>query len=308
MVTVLITGGTGFFGRNLVKYIVKQPGVKKIIIYSRSEHKQEKMAKDFDSPKLRFFIGDVRDIDRLRLAMRGVDRVIHAAALKVVPSCEYNPSEAVKTNVLGTDNVIRVCVECGAKRATLVSTDKAVEPVNLYGATKATAEKLWIAANSYAEIFDVVRFGNVMGSTGSVLKLWKESLDKDKTRPLEVTDAQCTRFFLKVFDAVRFAWDCEFKPGAISIPQMKAFQIIKLISALYKRAKWVETGLRQGEKIHETIISQNEWPHHKIHDYRTIRYYVIHKDINEKATPISITSSNSEKLNANDLIKELESL
>lgn len=305
---VLITGGTGFFGQHMVKYLLQKPEAKKIIIYSRDEHKQELMSKKFNSEKLRFFIGDVRDRERLNLAMRGVDKVIHAAALKVVPILEYNPSEAIKTNTLGTDNVLHACVQNGVKQATMISTDKAVEPINLYGASKAAAEKLWIEANAYMPIFDVCRFGNVMGSTGSVLNVWRELLASNKETPIPVTDVRMTRFWLSVHDAVRFVYEHEFIPGAINIPDMKAFEMIKLASALYKRCNIKEVGIRRGEKLHETIISSNEWRNCKKIDYRSIRYYRLHTDYVNTEEMVSITSKNAEHMNAIDLKKELEKL
>lgn len=296
--TILITGGTGFFGRAFIDRFIDRPDIEKIIVFSRDEHKQNNMPKH---PKLRFFIGDVRDETRLHIALEDVDEVYHAAAMKVVPTCEYNPIEAVETNVNGTINVVRNCIFSGrVKKAVLISTDKAVEPINLYGATKACAEKVWIHANVHRPIFQAVRYGNVMGSTGSVLPLWKNILAEGKDNPLPITDVHMTRFWVDIRDAVDFAYGIPLRPGTINVLKMKAFKLVKLASALYKRHKLKEIGIRPGEKIHETIINSSEARRATIEDYGSVKYFCIHQDaVGKLCEPITSTST---ELNANDLI------
>ena len=259
--TIFITGGTGSFGQKATEIILKQ-NPKKLIIYSRDELKQFEMSKKFPDlvyMNLRYFVGDIRDYDRLRKAMRGVDYVIHAAALKQVPSCEYNPYEAVKTNIIGTQNVIDACVENNVERAIFLSTDKSVEAVNLYGATKAVAERLWINASiSNKTIFAAVRYGNVMGSRGSVIPYF---IGKRNSREdIPITHPEMTRFWITLDDAVSFVLN-KIKiatKGCIYIPKLSCMNIVDLAKAIAPYNDITYTGIRPGEKLHEKLISSNE--------------------------------------------------
>jgi UDP-N-acetylglucosamine 4,6-dehydratase len=259
--TIFITGGTGSFGQKATEIILKQ-NPKKLIIYSRDELKQFEMSKKFPDSvymNLRYFVGDIRDYDRLRKAMRGVDYVIHAAALKQVPSCEYNPYEAVKTNIIGTQNVIDACVENNVERAIFLSTDKSVEAVNLYGATKAVAERLWINASiSNKTIFASVRYGNVMGSRGSVIPYF---IGKRNSREdIPITHPEMTRFWITLDDAVSFVLN-KIKiatKGCIYIPKLSCMNIVDLARAIAPYNDITYTGIRPGEKLNEKLISSNE--------------------------------------------------
>lgn len=251
MATILITGGTGSLGKELVKLLLEDPGVDIIRIFSRDELKQYEMRKEFPSEKLRFFVGDVRDKERLDLACKDVDVVIHTAAMKQVPACEYNPFEAVKTNILGTENVIKACWENGVTHAVFISTDKAVDPINLYGATKLVAEKMWLNANGIGiPTFKVVRYGNVMGSRGSVIPLFEEQA---ASGVLTITDLEMTRFWITLPDAARFVLESMQKPEGVYIPDLKAARIVDLAKVIAPQARIRVTGVRQGEKIHETL-------------------------------------------------------
>ncbi len=251
---VLITGGTGSLGKALVKKLFDKFIPKKVIVFSRDEFKQSEMRKTHDYDDLRYFIGDVRDRDRLKRAMAGVDVVIHAAALKQVPTLEYNPTEAVKTNINGTMNVIEACIDCNVEKAIFISTDKAVNPINLYGATKMAAEKLWNAANSYSVTkFSSVRYGNVIGSRGSVIPLF-QSLEGD-TAP--VTDPNMTRFWLTLDQAVELVLYAYRQSYTTTfVPNIMAMTMKDL--ALCFKDKIRIIGIRPGEKIHESLISDDE--------------------------------------------------
>jgi UDP-N-acetylglucosamine 4,6-dehydratase len=243
----LITGGTGSLGQALAKVLVKDNIVR---IYSRDEFKQSQM---FSHKNLRFFIGDVRDKERLRLACKGVDIVIHCAALKQVPSCEYNPFEAVKTNIIGTQTVIEICGEVGVKKALFISSDKAVDPINLYGATKLVAEKLWLSANQhYNTKFSLTRWGNVISSRGSVIPLFEKQRD---TGVLTVTDYEMTRFWITLKEAVSFVLNklATMKGGEIFIPDLKSCAIIDLAKVIAPKAHIKYIGIREGEKLHESL-------------------------------------------------------
>ena len=262
---ILITGGTGSFGQAFVKKLLAQQVAKRIVIYSRGEHAQEHMARALDAwgadhPVLRFFIGDIRDLDRLCLAMHGIDTVVHAAALKIVPTAEYNPTECVATNIGGAENVVKAALHCGVKRVLALSTDKAVNPVNLYGATKLCAEKIFIAANSLAAgrcRFSVMRYGNVAGSAGSVLPLFQRLASEGK--PLPITDERMTRFWITLDDATTFAIAClEMMTGReIFVPKIPSIRIVDLAAAISDKIT-PNTGIRPGEKLHETLISEDE--------------------------------------------------
>ena len=261
--SVLITGGTGSLGKSLVEYLLKETKVRRIAIFSRDELKQQQLRIQFqDNPRLRWFLGDVRDLDRLKRAFHGVDYVIHAAALKQVDTGEYNPMEFVKTNVLGSQNVIDASIEVGVKRVVALSTDKASSPINLYGATKLTADKLFVAANNYSQAygtsFAVVRYGNVMGSRGSVIPFFQEIAAQGK--PLPITDLRMTRFWISIESAVKFVIDSleMMTGGELYVPRIPSMKIIDLAHAVAPDAKLEEIGMRPGEKLHEEMISADD--------------------------------------------------
>lgn len=264
---VLITGGTGSFGKKAVKIILERYEPKKLIIFSRDELKQFELSHIFPHSKykcIRYFIGDVRDQERLYEAFHGVDYVIHTAALKQVPACEYNPIEAVKTNVLGAQNVIRAAIKDKVKKVIALSTDKAANPVNLYGATKLCSDKLFIAANSLSgdsgTIFSVVRYGNVVGSRGSVIPHFVE---KSKEGVIPVTDERMTRFSITLQEGVDFVlkcFDC-MKGGEIFVPKIPSYKILDVVKAIAPGAKIKIIGIRPGEKLHELMIPEDEARH-----------------------------------------------
>lgn len=265
--TILITGGTGSFGKCFVQYILERYQPKKVIIYSRDEFKQFHMANDFKSceEKLRFFIGDVRDLERLRRAFRGVDYVVHAAALKQVPTCEYNPNEAIKTNIHGAMNVIEAALDCNVKRVVALSTDKAVNPVNLYGGTKLVSDKLFVAANSYVGAsdlcFSVVRYGNVAGSRGSVIPFFRKLIQEGK-RELPITDYRMTRFWISLPEGVELVLKAlkEARGGETFISKIPSFRITDLAQAMLPGCDMPEVGIREGEKLHEVMVTQEDAP------------------------------------------------
>jgi UDP-N-acetylglucosamine 4,6-dehydratase len=261
--SVLITGGTGSLGKSLVEYLLRKTKVRRIAIFSRDELKQQHLRIHFeDDPRLRWFLGDVRDLERLKRGLHGVDYVIHAAALKQVDTGEYNPMEFVKTNVLGSQNVIDASIDAGVKRIVALSTDKASSPINLYGATKLTADKLFVAANNYSvaygTTFAVVRYGNVMGSRGSVIPFFQEIAAQGK--PLPVTDLRMTRFWISIESAVKFVIDSleMMAGGELYVPRIPSMKIIDLAHAVAPDAKLVEIGMRPGEKLHEEMISADD--------------------------------------------------
>lgn len=254
--TILITGATGSAGREFIKQLEGN----KVIAFSRDELKQHDMSKEFEG-NIRYFLGDIRDKERLEMAFRGVDYVIHAAALKQVPAAEYNPFEAIKTNIVGAQNIIEASIHQGVKKVIALSTDKAVNPVNLYGASKLCMEKLFIAGNSYTKKdetkFSVVRYGNVLGSRGSVVPLFKSQRE---TGVLTITDKRMTRFWVSIEDAVRFVLDClDIMEGEeIFIPKLKSQKIVDLAKEMCPVCELKEIGIRPGEKIHEVLISKDE--------------------------------------------------
>ncbi len=259
---VLITGGTGSFGKKFVEIVLKDSQPKKIIIYSRDELKQYEMqASGFDHPSLRYFIGDVRDRERLLRAMQGVDVVVHAAALKQVPACEYNPMEAVKTNIMGTSNVVEAALDADVKKVMALSTDKAVNPVNLYGATKLAAEKLTVQSNAYAAgsatRYSCVRYGNVVGSRGSVVPAFLKQRESGK---VTITDERMTRFWLSLEQGVRFVISCieQMEGGEVFVPKIPSMKVIDLAKAIAPNADVNVIGIRPGEKLHEVLISEDE--------------------------------------------------
>jgi len=264
--TVLVTGGTGSFGTKFVEVALSKYSPKRIIVFSRDELKQHAMQLDYHNEvRLSFFIGDVRDGDRLRRAFQAdVDVVVHAAALKQVPACEYNPFEAIKTNVLGAQNVIDAAIDCGVERVLALSTDKAVNPVNLYGATKLCAEKLFVHGNSYAggrnTRFACARYGNVVGSRGSVIPLF---LEQKRFGRVTVTDERMTRFWLTLEQGVEFVISCleRMLGGEVFVPRIPSMSLVELAHALAPGCEIVFTGIRPGEKLHECLISADEARH-----------------------------------------------
>ncbi len=266
--SILITGGTGSFGNHFVEYVLKHYSPKRIVIYSRDEYKQFIMRNKFIEydNKLRFFIGDVRDGERLKRALNGIDYVVHAAALKQVPSCEYNPLEAIKTNIDGASNVINACLDSPTvKRVVALSTDKAVNPVNLYGGTKFVSDKLFIAANSYTGSSDlkfaVVRYGNVAGSRGSVIPFFKGLIDEGKTS-LPITDYRMTRFWIKLEEGIELVIKAltESRGGETFISKIPSFKVTDLAQAMLPGCEMQEIGIREGEKLHEIMVSKEDAP------------------------------------------------
>ncbi|MCQ2520855.1 MAG: UDP-N-acetylglucosamine 4,6-dehydratase (inverting) [Lachnospiraceae bacterium] len=260
--TILITGGTGSFGKCFTKYVLNHYDVKKIIIYSRDEFKQFLMQNELKeySEKLRFFIGDVRDLERLKRALKDVDYIVHAAALKQVPACEYNPNEAIKTNIHGAMNVIDAALDCGVHKVVALSTDKAVNPVNLYGGTKLVSDKLFIAANAYAGTsdlnFSIVRYGNVAGSRGSVIPFFQNIIDKGEKK-LPITDYRMTRFWISLTEGVELVIKAleEAKGGETFISKIPSFKITDLAEAMLPGCEMPEVGIREGEKLHEIMVT-----------------------------------------------------
>lgn len=264
--SVLVTGGTGSFGKRCVRALLADGAAERLVILSRDELKQHEMQRELsaeghDLSRTRFFIGDVRDLDRLRQAFHGVDYVVHAAALKQVPACEYNPFEAIKTNVLGGQNVIRAAIDAGVKRVVALSTDKACSPVNLYGATKLCSDKLFVAGNAYAgdrpTRFAVVRYGNVVGSRGSVVPLFMKQRESGR---LTITHADMTRFWITLDQGVDFVLQSfeRMEGGELFVPKIPSMKVTDLARAIAPDAELVDIGIRPGEKLHEMMISSDD--------------------------------------------------
>lgn len=297
--TILITGGTGSLGQALTKHILDHyPSIRKLIILSRDEQKQFQMAHVFSNekyPQMRYFLGDVRDKDRLVRAFQGVDYVIHAAALKHVPIAEYNPDEFIKTNITGAQNVINASLETGVKRIVALSTDKACAPINLYGATKLTSDKLFIAANNISGAspvrYSVVRYGNVMGSNGSVIPFF---LKKKKEGSLPITDATMTRFNITlqggvdmVMHAMEHAWG-----GELFVPKIPSYKILDVAEAIAPGCEKIVVGIRPGEKIHEEMISTSD----SFYTYDLGKYYVILPPVTKWKLENFVTEFNAQKV------------
>ena len=267
--SILITGGTGSFGRAFVRYALNNLKPNRIAILSRDELKQYEMRAEFGGDqRLRWFLGDIRDRERLHRALKGIDYVVHAAALKQVDTAEYNPFEFVKTNVLGSQNVIDACIDEGVKKVVALSTDKASSPINLYGATKLTADKLFIAANNYSHLQEtrlaVVRYGNVMGSRGSVVPSFRKLVAAGQ--PLPITDERMTRFWITIDQAVQFVIDSfdVMNGGELYVPRIPSMKLIDLVQAIAPGHPTFTTGIRPGEKLHEEMISPDD-------SHRTVR-------------------------------------
>lgn len=251
--TIVLLGGTGSFCTHFTKFLIDRPEIGTIRIFSRDEFKQSEMQKKLNSDKLRFFIGDVRDEKRVQSALYQADIVIHAAAMKQVPACEYNPQEAVKTNIGGTENVISACLDQGVERAIFISTDKAVDPINLYGSTKLVAEKVWLNANNvHRTKFSLTRWGNVISSRGSVIPLFEEQA---KTGTVTVTHKDMTRFLISLDEAVEFAWFVlgTMTGGETFIPELPSARVVDIARLVAPRAEIEYIGVREGEKLHETL-------------------------------------------------------
>lgn len=281
--TILITGGTGSFGHHFVDYALAHYSPKKIIIYSRDEFKQFNMANAYKkhSDILRFFIGDVRDEARMRRAMQGVDYVIHAAALKQVPACEYNPNEAIKTNVNGAMNVINAALDTGVEKVVALSTDKAVNPINLYGGTKLVSDKLFTAANAYSGTygtkFSVVRYGNVAGSRGSVIPFFQNIIDRGG-KDLPITDYRMTRFWISLEEGVKLVIKAlsEARGGETFISKIPSFKITDLAQAMMPGCNMPEVGIREGEKLHECMVTRED----SMHTYEYEKHYIVYPHYN----------------------------
>lgn len=276
--SLLITGGTGSFGKYFVKKILlKYPKIKRLIIFSRDELKQFEMSKEFTTEKypcLRYFLGDIRDNKRLRTAFEGIDIVVHAAALKQVPTAEYNPMEYIKTNVIGAQNIIESAIEKNVKKVIALSTDKAASPINLYGATKLCSDKLFIAANNYVGkknvSFSIVRYGNVMGSRGSIIPIF---INDAKTGTLKITDNRMTRFNLSLNESFELVLNSIKKSigGEIFVPKIPSYKILDLANAIGPSCKKIEIGIRPGEKIHEEMITMSD----SYTTYDTGKFFII---------------------------------
>jgi len=318
--TILITGGTGFFGQKFTEAILNNLKPKKVIIFSRDEFKQYEMALKFKKyeKKLRFFLGDIRDLKRLITAFEDVHFVIHAAALKQVPAAEYNPIEFIKTNIIGAQNIIEASLNTGVEKVLAISTDKAVTPINLYGATKLCSDKLFVAANNYVGkkkiSFSVIRYGNVVGSRGSVIPFFSSIANKNV---FPITDKKMTRFWITSEEAIDLVlWALKYsKGGEIFVPKIPSFRIIDLAKALNPKAKLEIVGIRQGEKIHEDLIAKSE----AINLYDLGKYYcILNYNIQFKSKNYKIknikkissdffynSSSNSQFLDVNQIKKKL---
>lgn len=288
--TILITGGTGSFGKSFTRYVLKHYHPKKIIIYSRDEYKQFVMQNELQeyAPLMRYFIGDVREKERLKRAFEGVDYVIHAAALKQVPACEYNPNEAIRTNINGAQNVIDAALDTNVKKVIALSTDKAVNPVNLYGGTKLVSDKLFVAANAYSGTkdicFAIVRYGNVAGSRGSIIPLFHNIIKNGGTE-LPITDMRMTRFWISLTEGVELVIKAlkEAKGGETFISKIPSFRVPDLAEAMLPGCKIKEIGIRPGEKLHEIMITTED----SFNTYEYDKHYIVYPQMvfNDRQVP-----------------------
>ena len=260
--SLLVTGGTGSFGQAFIRRLLKEHRPARVVVFSRDELKQYEMAQEFSSPQMRYFIGDVRDRERLNRALRGIQIVIHAAALKQVPAAEYNPIECIRTNIMGAENLINACIDQKVQKVIALSTDKAVNPVNLYGATKLCSDKLFVAANHLSggsgTRFSVVRYGNVIGSRGSVVPFFKKF--RDSGRKLPITDPEMTRFWIQLADGAAFVDRCLglMRGGEIFIPKIPSMKIADLARAVSADSDHEIVGIRPGEKLHELLLTRDD--------------------------------------------------
>lgn len=298
--SILITGGTGSLGKKLTDIIIKKYKPKRLVIFSRDELKQYEMEQIYlkeKYPCIRYFLGDIRDRDRLIKAFRNIDYVIHCAALKQVPAAEYNPFEFIKTNVLGAQNIIDAALECGVKKVIALSTDKAANPINLYGATKLCSDKLFLAANNYAAVnctFSVVRYGNVFGSRGSVIPLFREQVKKGE---ITLTDERMTRFWITLEEAANFVLDCldRMEGGELFVPKIASMRVVDLIKAIAPKLKIKVIGIRPGEKLHEMLISKDDSRYTREYSDRfEIIYPSLYHNINSKKNNGKKISEDSE--------------
>ena len=298
--SILVTGGTGTFGKHFIKNIISNFKPRKLVIYSRDEMKQFLMEEEFPLSKykfLRYFIGDVRDEKRLKIALRDIDIVIHAAALKIVPTAEYNPIECIRTNVYGAENIVNSCINSSVKKVLALSTDKAVNPVNLYGASKLAADKIFIAANNLTKAnetrFSVVRYGNVVGSRGSIVNLFHQ-LSQSKSNKIPITHRDMTRFFITADDAVKFVLNCliKMKGGETFIPKLGSFKIQDLAKVIAPKNDIKIIGIRPGEKIHEVLCSYDE--------SRNIKEFKNHYEIFPNLTPKNTDNKKFFEYNSRD--------
>lgn len=320
--SILVTGGTGSFGRAFVRHLFANHRPKRVVVYSRDELKQFEMQQQMTAPELRFFIGDVRDQSRLERALNGIDVIVHAAALKQVPAAEYNPIECIKTNVIGAENVINASIDLKVKKVIALSTDKAVNPVNLYGASKLCADKLFIAANHLSGAsgtrFSVVRYGNVIGSRGSVVPFFKEC---SKTGKLPITDVRMTRFWIRIEEGASFVDRVlgMMRGGEIFIPKIPSMRITDLATAICASCEQEIVGIRPGEKLHELLIARDDARHTlEFRDYYVVRPAAgfwdatIYDSYNgEDGRPVDpefeyASNTNKERLNADQLWTVIE--
>jgi UDP-N-acetylglucosamine 4,6-dehydratase len=316
--TVLVTGGTGSFGKAFTRIMLDKYKPKKLIIFSRDEMKQYEMKEATPDPenRLRFFIGDVRDVSRLHRAFQGVNIVVHAAAIKIVPTAEYNPFEAVQTNVIGAENIINMAIDNNVERVMALSTDKAANPVNLYGATKLCSEKMFIAGNNYSPYgtrFSVVRYGNVFGSRGSIVPFFKKCRS---TGVVPITDKKMTRFWITLEQGVKFVIDSleEMQGGELFIPKLPSLKVVDVAKAICPDAKQKIIGIRPGEKLHEALVSSDDGPN--THEFKD--KYVVYSQISDlpgrkrrgKALGLEFkgyhSDKNTEWLTVNDLRRMLD--
>lgn len=304
---ILITGGTGSFGNALTSFLQKNYKVKKIVIFSRDEFKQAQMKSKFQQKNMRFLLGDVRDIDRLKLALKEIDVVFHAAALKQVPAAEYNPMEFVKTNIHGAENVVNACISQKVKKIIALSTDKAANPINLYGATKLASDKIFVAANNIVgkikTSFSVVRYGNVAGSRGSVQQLFND-LNKEGSKYLPITDKRMTRFWITLDKGVDFVIKSFFrmKGGEIFVPKIPSYKILDLLNSISHKPKYKLIGIRAGEKLHEELITESD----SLNTQEFKNYFIIHSSYKKNKLKYKKIFSYNSKDNKNFLTpKEL---
>ncbi|MBD3379457.1 MAG: UDP-N-acetylglucosamine 4,6-dehydratase (inverting) [Candidatus Omnitrophica bacterium] len=313
---ILVTGGTGSFGKKFTEIVLRDHDPKKLIIFSRDEMKQYEMSKQFNQKNVRYFIGDVRDKERLHRAFAGVDIIVHAAAIKIVPTAEYNPFEAVKTNVIGAENVINVAIDNKIKTVLALSTDKAASPINLYGATKLCSEKMFIAANNYAAgdtIFSVVRYGNVFGSRGSVVPFFKACREKGV---VPITDDRMTRFWITLEQGVKFVIQSlnDMNGGEIFVPKIPSMKVTDLAQAICPDCSQKIVGIREGEKLHETMLPKDDGIYTYEYKDRFITYPHILENDEKKlgGKPVGFdfegyrSDNNTQWLSTDDLEKMLE--